>query len=104
MNIWRPSHFKQETGHFEEAWHPEIHVYIVYLSLHLVCEALDSYSMSWSPWVFLKFSTVNIESTWKYLWMLLLFQVSEEHIISSAEECQPPYYEYIEENEYLFNR
>ncbi|XP_066016273.1 uncharacterized protein [Pocillopora verrucosa] len=30
--------------------------------------------------------------------------VSEEHIISSAEECQPPYYEHIEENEYLFNR
>lgn len=30
--------------------------------------------------------------------------VSGEHVISSTEECQPPYYEHIEENEYLFDR
>ena len=35
--------------------------------------------------------------------MLLLFQVSEEHVISSAKECQPPYCKHIEENEYLFD-
>ena len=30
--------------------------------------------------------------------------MSGEHVISSTEECQPPYYEHIEENEYLFDR
>jgi len=30
--------------------------------------------------------------------------MSGEHIISSTEEYQPPYYEHIEENVYLFDR
>ncbi|XP_066016339.1 histone-lysine N-methyltransferase SETD2-like [Pocillopora verrucosa] len=30
-------------------------------------------------------------------------KVSGEHVISSAEECQPPYCKHIEENEYLFD-
>lgn len=34
----------------------------------------------------------------------LFFQVLDEHVISSTEEYQPPYYEHVEENEYLFDR
>lgn len=31
-------------------------------------------------------------------------EVLDEHVISSTEEYQPPYYEHVEENEYLFDR
>lgn len=31
-------------------------------------------------------------------------EISGEHVISSTEEYQPPYYEHVEENEYLFDR
>ena len=57
----------------------------------------DVYSVFLDMW----FSVLKLRN---HLFLFIFFQVSGEHVISSTEEYQPPYYEHIEENVYLFDR